>query len=146
MIIAMDDMLWSLDPVNDNMPKTLERIREFIDALKNRHKVHIDLSVDPKVESLHLNMKRRHEAFLLFKDGIRSIILSGATECLVHIRLEKHTIQFNMQFKNAGCNFNTLKGLLGRDETERRLETTGITLQLLEETGESILSIRVPIE
>ena len=146
MIIAMDDMLWSLDPINDSMPKTLERIREFIDALKNRHQVHIDLSVDPKVASLPLNMKRRHEAFGLFKDGVRSIILSGASECLVHISLDKQAILFNMQFKNAGCNFSTLKGLLGRDEIERKIETTGINLKLQEQPGESVLLIRIPID
>jgi outer membrane protein assembly factor BamB len=36
MIIALDDMLWSLDPDNDAMDKTVVRIREFADALMQR--------------------------------------------------------------------------------------------------------------
>ena len=32
MIIAMDDMLWSIDPANDSMAKTIDRIKEFSDA------------------------------------------------------------------------------------------------------------------
>ena len=51
MIIAMDDMLWSIDPLNDSMEKTIERIREFIDALKRRHAANIELLVDKKAEN-----------------------------------------------------------------------------------------------
>ena len=52
MIIAMDDMLWSLDPENDSMPKTISRVKEFADALMQRHKVSIELLVDKNVERL----------------------------------------------------------------------------------------------
>ena len=40
MIISMDDMLWSLDPQNDNMEKTILRMHEFTDALKKDAKVY----------------------------------------------------------------------------------------------------------
>ncbi len=80
MIIALDDMLWSIDPENDNMQKTVERMREFTDALKNRHKTQVDMLVDKKIEKLELNMKLRHEAFLLFKDVIRTCDPGRSTE------------------------------------------------------------------
>jgi hypothetical protein len=31
MMIAMDDMLWTIDPENDNMGKIILRVREYID-------------------------------------------------------------------------------------------------------------------
>ena len=46
MMIAMDDMLWSIKPENDNMAKSIDRIKEHIDALRNRYGVKINLLVD----------------------------------------------------------------------------------------------------
>jgi signal transduction histidine kinase len=48
MIIVMDDMLWSLSPDNDSMKKTVERMLEYIDELKNKHAVDITMVVDKK--------------------------------------------------------------------------------------------------
>ncbi|MEI9911526.1 MAG: hypothetical protein WDO71_18865 [Bacteroidota bacterium] len=51
MIIAMDDILWSIDPDNDTMEKSLLRMMEFADALKNRHGASIEIILDKKVRS-----------------------------------------------------------------------------------------------
>ncbi|MCR6720322.1 MAG: hypothetical protein NVV59_08495 [Chitinophagaceae bacterium] len=73
MIIAMDDILWSIDPENDSIEKTLLRMMEFTDALRNRHAANIELIVDKKIQKLRLSMKTRHEFFLIYKEGIRLI-------------------------------------------------------------------------
>src|SRR5690606_21310310 len=70
MITAMDDILWSIDPANDTMQKSLLRMMEFTDSLKNRHGSNIELAIDKKVRSLKLDMKTRHEAFLIFKSAL----------------------------------------------------------------------------
>ena len=40
MIIMMDDILWSIDPKNDTMEETLLRLKEFVEALQHRIKIH----------------------------------------------------------------------------------------------------------
>lgn len=74
MVTAMEDILWSLDPDNDSMEKSLLRMREYIDALKNRYVASIDLTVDKKVTAVKLDMKKRLEFFILFKESLRAII------------------------------------------------------------------------
>lgn len=88
MIIAMDDILWSIHPGNDNMEKTLLRMTEFTDALRNRKGIDIVMEVDEKIKSLQLEMKYRHEFFLIFKDALRSMAdhLNG-TQILINIDL-----------------------------------------------------------
>jgi len=74
MIIAMDDMLWSIDPANDSMAKTIDRIKEFADALRHRHEVLINLQTDPRVIALKPDMKLRHEVMIIYKMGLRMMI------------------------------------------------------------------------
>ena len=74
MIIAMDDMLWSIDPANDSMGKAIDRIKEFVDALRHRYGVLIHLHTDQKVLTLKPDMKIRHEVLTINKFALRLLI------------------------------------------------------------------------
>jgi ligand-binding sensor domain-containing protein len=67
-IAAMDDMLWSIDPANDSMANTLQRIKKVTSELQETSGVSIDLIIDNKLEALELEMKLRHDIFFLYKD------------------------------------------------------------------------------
>lgn len=108
MIIAMDDILWSIDPQNDNMQKSLLRMMEFTDALKQRHGANIELALDRKVRSLKLDMKTRHEVFFIFKKALRMIVqYAGGKETLVHIDLFKNKLSLKLQDATADLEKNS---------------------------------------
>jgi signal transduction histidine kinase len=145
MIIAMDDMLWSLDPSNDSMEKTTTRMREYIDALKNRYGVDIDIAVDKKVETLELNMKLRHEAFLVFKEGIKNLVALGARNCHVYIRSEKNNLLFTTLFESEKCDMQQLNNLLHRQDLEKRLNMMRASIEVDLHKSHSAITLRVPI-
>ena len=73
-IAAMDDMLWSIDPANDSMLKTLERVKKITNELQSASGVAIDLIIDSKLEAMELDMKLRHDIFFLYKDAILFLV------------------------------------------------------------------------
>jgi ligand-binding sensor domain-containing protein len=146
MIIAMDDMLWSLDPSNDSMKKTTDRMREYIDALKNRYRVNIDIAVDQNVETLPLNMKLRHDAFLVFKEGIKNLVMLGANNCHVYIRSDKTDLLFTVLFESEHCNMQQLYNLLRRQDLERRLSMMKAGIETDFHKNHSAISLRVPVQ
>lgn len=102
MIIAMDDILWSIDPENDSMQKTVLRMLEFADALRNRHQAQIDISVDKKVQSLQLDMKTRHEFFLIFKEALRLMVTyAGGRNTLIQVDLFRNKLSLKFQDSTA---------------------------------------------
>ena len=145
MIIAMDDMLWSLDPQNDTMDKTINRIKEFTDALMHRHGVLIELLIDKKVEKLELNMKLRHEAFLLFKEGLRSLVTAGTRLCIVHLTAERAKLLFTIEFENEGCDMQQLNNLLHRRDMEARLHVLKAKLNVQVHKSRSVFSLQLPL-
>ena len=146
MIIAMDDMLWSIDHQNDSMKKTVERMKEFVEALKNRHGVNIDILVDKNVESLQLNMKLRYEAFLVFKEGIKNLVSTGASNCQVYVGLEKSKLLFTTQFDNDCCNLQELNNLLHRQDLEQRLESMNARITIQIHKKNSVISLQIPVD
>ena len=145
MIIAMDDMLWSIDPVNDSMEKTIERIREFIDALKRRHSANIELLVDKKAETLMLNMRLRHDVFILMKEGIRSVVQAGSKNVRLHIGIQKDTLLYTIDIDNEGCDLQQLTNQLQHRDLEKRLNAIRATLNSYRHQQTSIFELTVPV-
>ncbi|UYQ92608.1 hypothetical protein MKQ68_21230 [Chitinophaga horti] len=90
MIDAMDDVLWSIQPENDSMQKTLLRINEFSDGLQSSHGVTVKMEVDNKVTGLTLDMKIRQDIYFLYKDALSYIVqYAEGTTVLVNMDLVK---------------------------------------------------------
>jgi hypothetical protein len=104
MIEAMDDMLWSIDPKNDSMQKTLLRFREFTENIKAAQGVEIDLIVDNNVQSLELDMKLRHEILALYKEALTFLLQNNkCTQVFVNINLVKTKLLLEILTECAGA-------------------------------------------
>jgi ligand-binding sensor domain-containing protein/PKD repeat protein len=143
MINAMSDILWTIDPQNDNMEKSLLRMMEFADALRNRYDVHIEIALDKKVRSLKLDMNTRHESYLIFKEALWMIVkYSGGKETFIYIDLFKNKLSMKLQdatakldkniteIENSIKEINTRSGLIGAD-LDVQYEKNGIAVILL---------------
>lgn len=143
MINAMDDMLWSINPENDSMFKTLERMKEYVALLNTGEDVEIELVVDQTVEKMELNMKLRHESFLLFKEGIKSIIQTGCKKCQLFIGSEKGNLIFTMQLDNRQCDLQLLNNALQRLDLQKRIKTINATASMDVQKSFSIFTLEV---
>jgi ligand-binding sensor domain-containing protein len=143
MIVSMDDMLWAISPENDSMEKSVARMQEYIDALNNRNGTKIEMLVEEKVKSLKLNMQLRYEAFLLFKEGLSGLIKAGASECKIHLRMEKSYLLYIIECKNDGSNMQQLSYLLNGQEYKNRLNSINAKMDI--EVHKSVSTLRCRI-
>lgn len=145
MIIAMDDILWVIDPANDSMEKTLMRMSEFIDALRNRHEAEIEMHVDEKVKSLKLGMKSRHGFFLIFKSALRCMVqYSGARQVLINIDLQHDRLCLKMHGATSIKNTdnNTLKCM---EEMQLHANNINAELDMQNEKGGGNILLLMPV-
>lgn len=143
MITSMDDMLWAIDPENDSMQKTVERLREYADAASNQNQAAMQMLVDGDVKQLKLDMHLRHEVFFLCKETINALIQSGVTNCRIHILLEKNTLLFTFEFNNRDT--QVLNDILQRPSVEQRLAAINAVLKTDVLSKITALELRVPI-
>lgn len=145
MIIAMDDMLWSISPENDSMEKIISRLKEFIDALKNRHSVQIDLLVDEKVKRLQLNMKQRKDIFWFLKTSISNVVRAGGENCLAHITFEKPNLIYVLEFNTENTDMVLLNNLRQRKELADKLAEVNAQLKMKELKSKTTFQLTVPV-
>ncbi|MBS4066796.1 MAG: hypothetical protein KGZ74_19695 [Chitinophagaceae bacterium] len=146
MIIAMDDMLWSIAPENDSMEKTIERMREFIDSQMNRHAIHIELLIDERVKLLNLPMQLRHEAFLLFKESIIGLLLAKADNIRIQMGQDKGFLLFMIECDNENCDIEQLNQFLHNRELGEKLEAIRAKLDVHVHKSYAVVECRIPLQ
>jgi ligand-binding sensor domain-containing protein/signal transduction histidine kinase len=93
MVANMEEILWSIDPSNDSMEKTLLRIFEHSEALKTNFGTDIDIVVHEKVKHLQLDMNLRHDFLIICKEALQSLApVSKGKSILVDIDLVRSKI------------------------------------------------------
>ena len=65
MMEAMDDIVWSINPMNDSMQKVVARMREFATGVFEAKNIEYSFKVDEAVHDLKLDMEGRRDLFLL---------------------------------------------------------------------------------
>lgn len=145
MITVMDDMLWSIDPANDSMDKTILRMQEFIDTLVNSYGVKIAMHVDEKIKDLKLNMQLRHDSFLLFRESIRKLVDAGVKDCTVHLAYQKNNILFTIECNDSVLNLPQLNKWLQNTGIEHRINTLRGSIKMEEYNGHSTLITKLPV-
>jgi len=77
-VVAMDDVMWSIDPANDSMDKITERMHEIADSVHHEYNTTISIDISQKTKDYGLSMKERLELMLMYKKAL--LMLAGYTQ------------------------------------------------------------------
>ncbi|MFT3932547.1 MAG: two-component regulator propeller domain-containing protein [Chitinophagaceae bacterium] len=143
MIIAMDDMLWSISPDNDSMEKTVARMQEYIDSMNNRRSTNNKLLVDEKVKLLNLDMQFRHEAFLLFKECIGGLLHAGVTMYKMNVLLDRSVLLYSIDFNSENCEKQELTNMQDKLIVSRHATAINAHINLQVQKKSSVLEIKM---
>ena len=72
MMEAMDDIVWNINPANDDMQKTIARMREFATNVLEAKDIEFWFTFDENINNVRLNMEQRRDVFLIFKEAINN--------------------------------------------------------------------------
>ena len=108
MMEAMDDIVWSIKPSNDNMQRVTARMREFATGLLEAKDIALQFSVADEVTDVKLNMEARRDFFLIFKEALNNAAkYSKATKVMVTVALQDKQLAFTI--KDNGTGFDVAK-------------------------------------
>lgn len=119
---------------------------EFIDALQNRQGATIEIEVDEKVRSVKLDMKSRHEAFIIFKELLRNIVdQTNGSPILIHIDLSRSNLSFKIQSNGYG-EHEIIYNELMLAEIRKRADSINAILDVLENKKGTFITLQVPVK
>lgn len=104
MMEAMDDIVWSINPMNDNMQKITARMREYATSLLEAKDIDYTFHVDEAVKHIKLDMEARRDFFLIFKEAVNNLV--KYSQCKhAHIKIETYEYSLTMKIQDDGIGF-----------------------------------------
>lgn len=146
MTLAMDDILWNIDPNNDSLEKFMLRFREYVDSLEVKYNDKVDILIEEKAERVQLKMSIRNDIFWLFKSGVTNMLRTGAKDCRVHITYEKPNLVYTLEFDTATQDKAMLNNLRHRTELAERLERLNAKLVFKEHKASAVFILSIPVK
>jgi ligand-binding sensor domain-containing protein/two-component sensor histidine kinase len=119
MVTEMNDIVWAINPRNDSMDKIVQRMESFAKPLAAARNIRFDLYYDKPVLSLQMDMDKRKNFYLIFKEAINNAIkYSGASALTAEIKMIDNWLV--LKVKDNGVGFNPEKEM-----TEQKLTLSG---------------------
>lgn len=148
MVQSMYDMVWSIDPKNDTMEDTMQRMKSFAAEVENVHHVSIDFDTDRQVEQLGLDMELRYELLCIYKEAVTNAA-RHADGRFIKISLRYNRPNLVMMILDDGKGFAMdSAAMLGRGISEMRRRATAINAVLYIEsevnTG-TVVKLEMPV-
>lgn len=154
MISEMNDIVWALNPQNDNMEKIVQRMESFAKPLLKTKNISCEFNYDPAVLHLNLSMEKRKNFYLIFKEAINNVLkYSNCRNLEISIHLLNQQIGLIVKDDGQGFDKDQLKTLAARsmsgnglNNMKRRAEEMGGTCDIQSEPGNgTIVQLQFPI-
>jgi len=101
----MSDIVWSIQPKNDNFKLVLDTMEHFGNHIIGGAGIEFNFTYPNGIEHLLLNMEQRKNLYLIYKEGLNnSAKYSKAT--IVNTSLERRKKRIILTIKDDGIGFN----------------------------------------
>lgn len=113
MISEMNDIVWTINPRNDNMEKILQRMESFSKPLLAAKNIQFSFQYDPAILNCNLDMGKRKNFYLIFKEAITNTIkYSSCNNLIVRISVKKHLMELLVKDNGIGFSKEKLQNYL----------------------------------
>ncbi len=146
MVTAMNDVLWSIDPHNDSMEKTLNRIQEFTQEISAKSERIVNVSMDAGMGKLKIDMKKRMEFLMIYKAAITNLVeILKAEETDVQIDYVKKMLQ--LRIFSTAANYNRINPALSanNEEMKTRAASAGAVLDIQSDGNRTAILLSMKI-
>jgi signal transduction histidine kinase/ligand-binding sensor domain-containing protein len=148
MMEAMDDIVWSIKPSNDSMQKISARMREFATNVLEAKNMDLDFFMDDDVYDIKLNMEKRRDFFLIFKEAVNNAAkYSKASRVWIQVSLEHKLLTLKVKDNGIGFDVIAADGGNGLGNMHKRADAMNGRISIESNEGKgSVITLSIPIQ
>lgn len=131
MMESMSDMVWAINPVNDNFDKVVLRMKEFAAELLEPARISYYFTEDGLEDNTFLNLEQRKDIYMIFKEAINNVVkYSGATEVNIILRRNGNILRMVIADNGRGFDVSRHSSGNGLKNMHTRAEEMGATIKV----------------
>lgn len=146
MMEAMDDIVWSIKPMNDNMQKIVARMREYATSLLEARNMEVIFNIQEEVNDIRLNMEARRDFFLVFKEAVNNAAkYSKADKVEIELIAFKNSLQLKVKDNGVGFDPKDADSGNGLNNMQKRADAMQGKLQIKSANNEgTTVILKIP--
>ena len=139
-VVALDEIVWATNPVDDNLPRFAEYVGRFADECFENTTVRCWQEMPTDLPKLPLRADIRHNVFLAVKEALNNVLKhSGATEVWLRLKLTNSKVCLQIDDNGHGFAPDSAKpGGNGLGNMKSRLAECGGTMELATSPGQGV--------
>jgi len=133
----MDDIVWSINPRNDEMENLMIRIQRFAAPLFEARGIDYEIVIENNIRRLKLSMEHRQHIYLVLKEAINNLVkYSRATQAILRVSFDQHILELLVKDNGKGFDNQSLSTGNGIPGMQRRADLMGAQLSITSAPGQ----------
>ncbi len=109
MIGEMNDIVWAINPRNDNMDVIVQRMESYAKPLLAARQISFSFEYDEMVKQINLEMTKRKNFYLIYKESINNVLkYADCSNLLVTLRVIHSQLQMTIKDNGRGFDPSTI--------------------------------------
>jgi ligand-binding sensor domain-containing protein len=138
----MDDIVWSINPRNDEMENLMVRIQRFAAPLLEARGIDYEIVIEDNIRHLKLSMEYRQHIYLIMKEAVNNLVkYSNATNAVIRARSASALLK--VEISDDGSGFDPAKSRKGNGivnmKSRADLMHADLTIDSTNGTGTSVM-------
>lgn len=128
---SIGDMVWVINPANDNFEKLVFRMKEFTGEMLEPLKINYRFREEGILQSIQLNVEQRKEIYMIFKEAVTNAAkYSGTVELLITLREGNGMLSMEITDKGNGFDPHAVMQGNGLKNMKTRAAQIGASLNI----------------
>ncbi len=126
---SIGDMVWVINPVNDNFERLMFRMKEFTAEILEPLKIAYHFREEGVLHNIQLNLEQRKDLYMIFKEAITNAVKYSNT-CEISIWLSEKNGKLMMEIQDHGSGFDTSNEFSGNGLQNMKIRANHIGADL----------------
>ncbi len=131
---SIGDMVWVINPANDNFETLLFRMKEFAAEMLEPAGIQYHFRENGRLNGVQLHLAQRKELYMIFKEAITNAVkYSNATDISVHLHTDNNILQMEISDNGRGFDVHATTKGNGLRNMKNRAEGIDASITILAE-------------
>lgn len=130
MVAKLNDIVWAVNPLQDNLQELIERLKDFAVQIANAKQIEVGFIHSNKLDEIKLPMQVRKNIYLICKEAINNAVKYSACDSISVEVYVKHKV-LAVKIKDNGVGFSSEDELKGNGLLNMKNRAKEIGAQLV---------------
>lgn len=133
---SIDDIVWSINPKNDELANVIARIRRHADEMLDAKNIDYQIITPNEIDTIKLSMEQRRNIYLIFKESLNNLLkYANCTKASVEINIFKRNFTLVIQDNGVGFDTQMATQRNGLVNMKKRAKDLNATLAIISSVG-----------